>query len=104
MTSTVWLNYDLGIQGDYRGLFHFLDSLHAKECGVNQAVFKFEHSGNLVDDLKAKLSDSVKINERSKIYLAYRDGDKNKGTFIFGNRHDSPWSGYAKTTTPAIDE
>ena len=106
MESTVWLNYDLGIRGDHRGLFRLLDSLGAKECGVNQAVFKFHHSGNLVDELKQKLSNEVKLDDHSKIYVAYRDNDaqKNRGTFIVGNRRQSPWSGYASATEPTFDE
>ena len=31
--NTVWISYDLGIRGDYEGLYAWLDSHRAKECG-----------------------------------------------------------------------
>ena len=32
-TSTIWISYDLGVRGDYEGLYAWLDSHGAKECG-----------------------------------------------------------------------
>ena len=41
MVKTVWLSYDLGVRGDYEGLFEFLAGAGAKECGSNLGVFSF---------------------------------------------------------------
>ena len=32
-----WLSYDLGINGDYDGLYRWLDRQGAKECGSSMA-------------------------------------------------------------------
>ena len=47
MESFVWMSYDLGVSGDYEGLYAWLDDHNAKECGNSVAwVFSFSYDGD----------------------------------------------------------
>ena len=37
--KAVWISFDLGVQGDYEGLYRWLDSFDARECGENLVLF-----------------------------------------------------------------
>jgi hypothetical protein len=93
--NTIWISYDLGVRGDYEGLYTWLDQHKAKECGDSLAILSYEYSGDLVDALKADLAKSVETNKRTRMYVIYRDQgtEKTKGRFVFGNRRASPWAG-----------
>jgi hypothetical protein len=95
--STVWVSYDLGVRGDYESLYAWLDDHRAKECGDSLAVLSYEHSGALLDSMKADIKDSVEINKRTRIYVIYKDAkSKNvKGAFLFGGRRVPPWTGFS---------
>jgi len=96
MTKTVWISYDLGVRGDYEGLFEFLASADAKECGSNLGVIVFPVQTDLIKELKAAIKDHMKIDKRSRIYVMFKKSDgKLTGSFIFGNRKSPPWAGYA---------
>jgi len=41
MKQTIWISYDLGLQGDYPGLYRWLDLHKAKEC-VNSSNYTFQ--------------------------------------------------------------
>jgi hypothetical protein len=105
-TSTVWISYDLGVRGDYEGLYAWLDALHARECGDSVAVLKYRYEGSLPDELKADLKSSVATDKRTRIYMIYRDQstDRNKGRFIFGGRRAATWSGYAPSESSTVDD
>jgi hypothetical protein len=105
-TSTVWISYDLGVRGDYEGLYSWLDAHGAKECGNSLAVLAYPHEGPLIDRLKADLKRHVTIDKRSRIYVVYRDQGtgKNKGRFIFGGRRAAIWTGYAPSDLATVDE
>ena len=45
MESIVWMSYNLGVTGDYEGLYAWLDEHNAKECGNSVAWFSFSHEG-----------------------------------------------------------
>ena len=95
-SKTFWLSYDLGLKGDYEGLYQWLDGHQAKECGNALAVFKRDVSGGtFVEDIKRDLTDSIKFKDSDRIYLIWRDGKLNKGKFIVGGRKRAPWEGYA---------
>ena len=38
----VWLSFDLGVNGDYDGMYTWLDAYKAKECGDSMATFFFQ--------------------------------------------------------------
>jgi hypothetical protein len=94
-SSTIWISYDLGVRGDYEGLYAWLDQNKAKECGDSLALLSYKYSGDLVDALKADLDGSVDTNKRTRMYVIYRDEKtkKMKGHFLFGGRRASPWAG-----------
>lgn len=92
-----WLSYDLGLDGDYEGLYTWLDKHNARECGKCLAVINdYGYSGDFISFLKEDLSLNIKIDEKTRIYIIYRDNltKKIKGKFIFGKRVRSPWRGY----------
>jgi hypothetical protein len=95
--SAVWLSFDLGVQGDYPGIYSWLDEHQGSECGDNLAFLNYEYSGSLLDALTADLKASVEITKRTRIYVIYREQEtkKMKGIFIFGGRKAAPWSGFA---------
>jgi hypothetical protein len=95
--NSIWLSFDLGIQGDYEGLYTWLDSNDSHECVGNLAFLNYEHRGDLLTELKADLEASVNLDKRSKIYAIYLDPStkKMKGRFLFGKRKSSPWAGYS---------
>jgi len=33
MKKLIWIAFDLGVRGDYDGIYEFLDTHEAKECG-----------------------------------------------------------------------
>jgi hypothetical protein len=95
MVKTVWLSYDLGVRGDYEGLFDFLAEVSAKECGSNLGVFSFSVQNDILKELKATIKEHMKTDKRSRIYVMYTKPDgKPTGRFIFGARKSPPWAGY----------
>ncbi|SLM29814.1 conserved hypothetical protein [Desulfamplus magnetovallimortis] len=98
MKQSIWISFDLGVRGDYEGLYQWLDSKGAIECGDNFAFFKYESSGDIIENLKNEIEESIEINKKTRIYIIYRNGvdAKMKGRFIFGTRKAAPWTGYAE--------
>ena len=100
MEKTIWISYDLDIRGDYTGLFSWLDTHDAKECGNLTAVLRYsiEKGDNLVSKLRDDLQKQVKFKESDRMYVVYEDEKTglNKGTFIVGSRRKSPWQGYSQ--------
>ena len=96
MKRFVWLSYDVGVQGDYEGLYLWLDKQKAKECGASVACFSYEHTGDLLQSLIKDLKKNIKVTTRSRFYVMYLGKDKRmKGQFIMGSRKSAPWIGYA---------
>lgn len=100
MEKTIWISYDLDIRGDYTGLFAWLDSHDAKECGNLMAVLKYpiESGEDLMSKLSIDLKNQVKFKDSDRIYVVYADEKTglNKGKFLVGNRRKSPWQGYSQ--------
>jgi hypothetical protein len=104
--STIWLCYDLGVRGEYEGIYSWLDAHGAKECGDSVAVLTYEHVGSVVDQLKGELKAAFMIDKRTRIYVIYREEatNKNKGAFIFGGRRAAPWTGYSTMGAGKADD
>lgn len=102
MQKFVWLSFDLGVKGDYEGLYAWLDSQNARECGEYLAGFNFDvrEERRLPATLKKALSDAVDLDRRSRIYIVYFDAraQKVRGQFIIGSRRKPPWTGYGAAT------
>jgi hypothetical protein len=95
MKNFVWVSFDLGVKGDYEGMYAWLDSHGAKECGDGLACFWYEHGGKLLPRLTKDFRDHVTIDSRSRIYVIQLVEGEMKGKFIIGRRRNPPWSGFA---------
>ena len=99
MKQIIWMSYDLGIKGDYPGLYRWLDSHKAKECGNSVAFLNYEYKSDLVEEIKLDLIKTIEFKNGDRIYIVYnelKDGKPHAiGRFIIGNRKSSPWVGYA---------
>jgi hypothetical protein len=106
MKKGIWMSFDLGVRGDYEGLYTWLDSQEAIECGDNFAFIKCDISDDIVENIKKEIEDNIEINKKSRIYIIFRDPktEKMKGKFIFGRRKSSPWTGYSVSQEQAEEE
>ena len=96
-TKTFWLSYDLGLKGDYHGMYEWLDTYEARESGDSMAVFKYVCNKNFILEITKDLKKDVDFNNGDRVYLIWLD-DKDKrvkGRFIIGKRKRAPWEGYA---------
>ena len=74
MKVIVWISYDLGVNGDYEGMYRWLDGREARECGDSLAFMNYEYSNNdLPGIIKNDIKNNVAITKKSRIYLVYRD-------------------------------
>ena len=107
MAKRIWISYDLGIDGDYDGLYRWLDAHEAVECGDSCASLLWSKAaGGIEHSIKLDLKKSVKLRNRDRIYLIFKDSqNKRKGDFIFGGRKKSaPWTGYTMSEASADEE
>ncbi len=108
----VWLTYDLGVGGDYQGLYAWLDNHMAIECGNNLAFFKYEwdiaEDAQSIERLLQDLSDNVELVPGNRLYLIRPKYKKDKeitaGSFIYGRRKASPWEGFGSRSSDETEE
>ena len=64
MKKAIWISYDLGIGGDYDGLYRWLANHSAVECGDGLAFFNYQakSSDKILEELKAEIEAGVRIN------------------------------------------
>ena len=115
-TATVWLTYDLGVGGDFQGLYSWLDDNEAIECGNNCAYirnYKFPNyvirDNDFAEFLKKDLEGKVKFNSGSRVYIVRSSieidkGRRSIGSFVIGKRKASPWEGFGTKTENTVDE
>lgn len=96
MRHIVWISFDLGVTGDYEGMYTWLAREKAEECGDSVAVLGYEHTRDLIAALKRDIRNNVKVNTKCRIYVIRLVEGKMKGSFIFGQRRRPPWIGYAE--------
>lgn len=115
MKKKIWMTYDLGVGGDYSGLYEWLDDHNAKECGDSNAFVEIECPNNIDSDdklssfIKEDLGEKVKIMPSNRIYVIWKTLDQERqgnmtGRFIYGKRKANPWEGYGTKTENVIDE
>lgn len=105
MQSTIWLSYDLGVSGDYEGLYSWLENHGAKECGSSVAFLKnYEFEGDLLESLKADVRGAVTLNRRSRIYVIFNDDGRLRGQYVVGKRKAPPWTGFGDEPEQEADE
>ena len=91
----IWLSFDLGVSGDYEGMYAWLDDKNAQERSASLASFLCSDEQNLLASLKSEIEEAVTLNKRSRVYMIYKDGEgKSKGRFLIGGRKSAPWDGY----------
>ncbi len=77
--------YDLGVNGDYEGMYAWLDNQGDKECGSSVAYFQFTHEGDLPAALKSAIDGAGALNRRSRIYAIYKKDEKIFGRYLIGD-------------------
>ena len=91
----IWLSFDLGVSGDYEGMYAWLDDKNAQECGASVASFLCSDEHDLLTSLKSEIEEAVTLNKRSRVYVVHKDDHgKSKGKFLIGGRKSAPWEGY----------
>ena len=112
---TVWFTYDLGVGGDFRGLYSWLDDKEAKECGNNNARFEYSFPDHistnkgLLKSVKEDLEkEKVSFTAGNRIYIIFQSLEASDGRavggWVIGKRKASPWEGYGTKATDTIDE
>lgn len=105
MKSTIWLSYDLGVSGDYEGIYSWLENHGAKECGSSVAFLKnYEFEGNLLESLEADIEEAVTLNRRSRIYVIFSKDGRARGRYLVGKRKSPPWTGFGDQFEQELDE
>ena len=106
MGSTIWISYDLGVNGDYEGMYEWLDDRGAKECGSSVAFIKsYNYDGeDLMHALERDIQGAVEINKRTRIYVIRMVDGREKGRFLFGRRKGAPWDGHGQKGETFDDE
>ena len=106
MKKAFWISYDLGLKGDYAGLYTWLDMVGANECGDSIAFFTKQYPANFIEAIKMDIQKYVQPSKNDRIYLIYLENDTNKvkGTFLFGGRKRAPWEGYAKGIPEHVED
>ena len=104
--NPIWISYDLGVNGDYEGMYAWLDDHGAKECGSSVAFVKsYDCDGeDLMQALECDIRGAVETDKRTRIYVIRRVGDREKGRFLFGHRKGAPWDGYGQQGETVDDE
>ena len=104
MKKLIWISFDLGVRGDFDGMYEFLDRYGAKECGDSIGFLRYEFKGDLVAEITDELKTTLKLDRRSRLYLIFPDkSGKYIGRFLFGNRKAPPWSGFGPGGGPEED-
>ncbi|MBF0317533.1 MAG: hypothetical protein HQL04_05100 [Nitrospirae bacterium] len=105
MKKRIWLTFDLSIYSDYEGMYYWLDTMKAKECGDSSATFSFEYNGDLISELTEAIKSNVKLEKKDRIYVMFRnDNGKLKGSFIIGKRKNAPWAEFSLVSGDDIEE
>ena len=105
MKKAIWLSYDLGIKGDYQGLYAWLDNFDATECGNSVAYVQYQYEKDLLSELKEDLKRSVNFNQGDRIYIIRKDSKDGKvrGSFLIGKRKSNPWEGFGEGEDTSVD-
>ncbi|MEW6776807.1 MAG: hypothetical protein AB1405_10970 [Bdellovibrionota bacterium] len=105
-TKQIWISYDLGLNGDYDGLYRWFDAHGAKECGDRLATLEFNVKRDLQRELEKDLKKAFKVGKEDRLYVIYRDSETNKvkGRFLFGGRRAAPWIGTSQKLDEVVED
>ncbi len=113
MKKSIWLTYDLGVGGDYKNLYAWLDDNNAVDCGNNFAYLRVDTNNadsdnQLMDNLLSEIRSRVNLIPGNRLYVvrSYVENGiaKTKGSFIFGKRMSNPWEGYGSKPDESAEE
>lgn len=109
INKTFWLHFDLDFRGDYENLYRWLDEQGAEDCGDNMALLKImmdSDDKNYSNFFKNSLEQAgFKPSPKDRIYLIWKEDNKMKGIFLFGERKKTPqWAGYSKKNVEVDSE
>jgi hypothetical protein len=110
MKITFYINFDLNIRGDYKGLYKWLDKNKAEERGSNYAIIKkydfpdekiegltkvLAKNNAFAKHLKEEINEYVTIGKSDRIYLTLKVFGRENigGIFLFGRKQSDPWEG-----------
>jgi hypothetical protein len=99
----VWLSYDLGLRGDYDGLYYWLDRHGAKECGEGVAFFSYDFRSDPFTELRRDLRKAVRFDRRDRVYAVCAPGNRVRGRFLIGGRKQAAWHGLAELVREEVD-
>lgn len=103
--KTVWISFDLGLKGDYKGLYAWLDKHAARECGDSLAVLKYDTGGKIPDAIEHEIKQSVDLSPSDRVYIIWKDETGLvKGKFIKGGRKRAPWIGFGQSGDSQIED
>lgn len=110
--KAIWLSFDLGIGGDYPGLYKWLDNHKAIECGNNLAFLKYpidtSKENEIPTVIKNDIKKTVKVRPGDRMYIVRREKSGTssaiRGEFIFGKRKSKPWEGYGDFESDSSEE
>ena len=106
MRNAIWMSYDLGVNGDYEGMYAWLDNHGAKECGSSVAFLMYEHDAEpydeLVKELRRDIQEAVELDRRSRVYVVV--AAEGKGRYLVGRRKGAPWEGFGENGQDEVDE
>ena len=107
MKRAIWISFDLGVRGDYEGMYAWLDKNQAKECGDSLAYLTFQFDGDLLSSLTKDIEESLElVTKKTRVYVIWQDPESNKmkGRFIFGARKAPSWAGSSGGSESESDE
>lgn len=109
--QNIMLSYDLGVDGDYKKLYQWLDEKQARECGDSVCMITYPFSTieqlSSDDDTRKALqeiygslkSSGIEFKLNDRIYVAsefpWKGSKELRGGFVVGKRKPNPWEGYS---------
>ena len=120
MNIRLYINYDLSLRGDYKGIYKWLDKNEAKERGNGYALIEnynipesviskskdIDKDATIIKYIREDLQESVDIKPSDRIYLTFKklEDEKLAGIFLFGKPQMPPWEGtYNESSEAVID-
>ncbi len=88
MRDRVWISFDLAPGGDRDGMYAWLRSVDARECGPALATFVLTFEDDPADTLQTIISRAVRLGPADRVYVLYKDPVDGEvtGRFVFGSR------------------
>lgn len=111
MEKRIFINFDLSLRGDYKGLYKWLDKNNAEERGNGYALIKKyfypdselagasdykEKNMKLINFIRKDIKKFAEIGSSDRIYLTFETFEKESlgGIFLFGKKQATPWEGH----------